>query len=102
MSSEEWTLDDVMRFLRSIAAGLLVLAGTVYLGDWAVWRMRLAHGTGMGSITVNRVVVAPLKGGKEEYYPDGTAEVTCSRSLFSHAGGGACWWVARNPVVYDR
>lgn len=102
MAGEEWTLDDLKRFLRWGVIAVLVTAGTVYAGDWAVWRIRVARGGGMGTVTVGRVVVAPLKGGKEEYYPDGTEVVACSRSLFPQAGGGACWWVARNPVVYDR
>jgi len=102
MSGEEWTLEDVKRFLLLAAAGLVVLAVSVYAGDWAVWRVRVARGSGMGSVTVGRVVVAPLKGGKEEYYPDGSADVACSRSLFPQGGGGACWWIARNPVVYIR
>jgi hypothetical protein len=102
MSSEEWTLEDVKRFLLRCLVGLVVLVVAVYVGDWAVWRVRLARGGGMGTVTVGRVVVAPLKGGKEEYYPDGSADVACSRSLFPHADGGACWWVARNPVVYER
>jgi len=102
MSSEEWTLEDVKRFLLRGAVGLVALAVAVYMVDWAVWRVRVARGGGMGSVTVGRVVVAPLKGGKEEYYPDGSADVACSRSLFPQGGGEACWWVARNPVVYER
>ncbi|WP_089841445.1 hypothetical protein [Granulicella pectinivorans] len=90
------------RFLRWTAVGLLALAALVYLGDWAVWKVKVARGVGMGSITVGRVVVAPLKGGKEEYYPDGSTDVPCSRSLFPQGGGDACWWLARNPVIYER
>jgi hypothetical protein len=56
----------------------------------------------MGTAQVSRFVVAPLKGNKEEYYFDGTAMVDCSRSLFPQAGSGACWWVKRHPVVYER
>jgi hypothetical protein len=56
----------------------------------------------MGKVVMSRIVVAPLKGNKEEYYPDGTVEVDCSRSLFRQAGSGACWWVERHRVVYDR
>jgi hypothetical protein len=98
----EWTFEDAKRLLLRGLIGLVVLAVLVYAVDWAVWRVRVARGAGVGSVTVSRVVVAPLKGGKEEYYPDGSAEVTCSRSLFPQGGAQTCWWVARNPVVYDR
>jgi hypothetical protein len=92
----------VRRIAIGILVGLLVSAVSLYLGDWAVWRVRAAMGGGMGTAQVSRFVVAPLKGNKEEYYFDGTAMVDCSRSLFPQAGSGACWWVKRHPVVYER
>jgi len=50
--------------------------------------------------------VAPLTNNKEEYYPDGRVEVRCTRSLLPEglpqAGARPCWWVERNPVVFDR
>jgi len=56
----------------------------------------------MGAMVVSRVVVAPLKGNREEYYPNGTGQVACSRSLFPQGSVNACWWVSRHPVIYDR
>jgi hypothetical protein len=94
------------RIVVRAVVGLVVMLAGVYLGDWAVWRVRVAvshgGGGGMGKVVMSRIVVAPLKGNKEEYYPDGTVEVDCSRSLFRQAGSGACWWVERHRVVYDR
>jgi hypothetical protein len=90
------------RIALKIAVGLVLMAAVIYLGDWAVWRLRVASGGGMGKIVVSRVVVAKLKANKEEYYADGTGEVVCSQSLFPQAPGGACWWVARHRVVFDR
>jgi hypothetical protein len=29
-------------------------------------------------------------------------DVACSRSIFPQAGSGACWWLRRHTVVYDR
>ena len=81
---------------------LVVALAVVYLGDMAVWGVRMKMGSGMGKVVVSRFVVAPLKGNKEEYYFDGTAEVECSRSLFPQAGDGACWWLERHKVIYDR
>ena len=90
------------RILMKAMLGLVVLLALVYLGDWGVWRWRVAKGGGMGRLTVSRVVVAPLKGNREEYYSDGKTEVECSRSLFPQAGSDACWWVERHRVVFDR
>lgn len=86
---------------KSLVAVLLA-SSLVYFGDWAVWRMRVAAGSGTGQVEVTRVVVASLKGNKEEYFPQGTAIVACSRSLFPQAGEQACWWIARHAEVYER
>ena len=92
----------MMRIAGKAVVGLVVLLALVYLGDWAVWRVRVARGGGMGKMTVSRVVVAPLKGNREEYYSDGKTDVDCSRSMFPQGGSDACWWVQRHRVVFDR
>jgi hypothetical protein len=92
----------VRRILTRAVVGLLLMMALVYAGDWAVWRVRVARGGGMGTVVVSRFVVAPLKGNKEEYYFDGTAALDCSRSLFQQAGSGACWWMERHREVYVR
>ena len=88
-----------MRVFWRVLLGLVVAAALVWPADWAVWRLR---GGPMGSVEVTRFVVAPLKGGKEEYYPDGSEVVGCSVSGLPEAGVGACWWVRRGRVVMDR
>ena len=90
------------RIVGKVALGLILSLAVVYLGDLAVWGVRAKMGGGMGKVVVSRFVVAPLKDNKEEYYFDGTAEVECSRSIFPQAGSGACWWVERHRVVYER
>ena len=90
------------RILGRAVIGLIAAFTLLYLGDWTVWRVRLARGGGMGTVSVSRIQVAKLKGNKEEYYWDGTADVDCSRSIFPQAGSGACWWLARHKVVFDR
>ena len=87
---------------KTAVVGLIVALAVLYLGDWGVWRARVAMGGGMGTVSVSRIQVASLKGNKEEYYSDGAEDVDCSRSIFPQAGGGACWWVARHTVVFDR
>ncbi len=91
-----------MKLLRTCLLGLFLVAGLLYVGDWAIWKVKMAHGTGMGQMTVGRLQVAALKGNKEEYFPDGNEEVACSRSLFPQAGEGACWWLAQHRVIYER
>jgi hypothetical protein len=95
-------IQGMRRIVGRVLLGLFLVAVAVYLGDWAVWRVRAGTGGGMGKATVSRFVVAPLKGNKEEYYYQGTAEVDCSQSLFPQAGSGACWWLKRNSVVWER
>ena len=90
------------RILIRVVVGLALALAVVYLGDLLVWRVRVGMGGGMGKTQVSRFVVAPLKGNKEEYYFDGTTMVDCSRSLFPQAGSGACWWLERHHVVYER
>jgi hypothetical protein len=90
------------RILGRLLLLLLIAAAALFAGDWAVWRIRVARGGGMGQLQVSRIQVAPLKGNKEEYYSDGAAEVDCSRSIFPQAGAGACWWLARHNVIFER
>ena len=90
------------RILGRTVAGLIVALVFLYVGDWSVWRLRVARGGGMGSVVVSNIVVLPLKDNKEEYDWGGTADVSCSRSIFPQAGSGACWWLRRHNVVFER
>jgi hypothetical protein len=92
----------VKKILRITLLGLFLTAALVYVGDWAVWRIRVARGGGIGTVTVTRFVVAPLKGNKEEDYPDGTEDTGCSRSLFPQGGVEPCWWLERHSYVFER
>jgi hypothetical protein len=65
----------------------------VYLGDWAVYKLR---GSPQDSVTVNRTLSVPLKGNKTEVDYLGTSNVPCSVSLFSQGGESPCWQLRRN------
>ncbi|MGA8940121.1 MAG: hypothetical protein WB439_13250 [Acidobacteriaceae bacterium] len=75
---------------------LLLIAALLYPLDWAVWRVRVARGGGMGSVQVDMYTVADLKGGKEDYFPNGTVATVCSKSIYPQAGNNPCWWVERH------
>jgi hypothetical protein len=101
--AEEFVLERFfIRLLVRGVLGVLLLAVVAYPVDWAVWRVRVASGGGMGSVQVDRFTVAELKGGKEDYYPDGTEMVVCSKSLYPQGGYGVCWWVERHREVLER
>jgi hypothetical protein len=92
----------MLHLLGRILLGLLVSAAVLYLGDWAVWKIRNSNGGAVGSVDVVRVIVAPLKGSKEEYYADGASTVSCSQSLFPWTGAGACWYVEKHRTIEER
>jgi hypothetical protein len=56
----------------------------------------------MGTVSVGTLIETPLKGNKMEYDWGGTADVDCSKSLFPQAGSGACWWLRRHNVIYEK
>lgn len=85
-----------------VVVGLIVALAVLYVGDWGVWRARVAMGGGMGTVTVNTIIVLPLKDNKEEYDEGGIANVACSQSIFPQAGSGACWWLKRHNAVFER
>ena len=88
------------RWTVRVLAGFVVFCVLVFAVDWVVWRV--VRGGATGTVAVTREVVAPLKGGREEYYFDGTTTERCSRSALPEGGMRACWWVERHRVVFDR
>lgn len=80
---------------------LVILLGLLYVGDWAVLRMRISRGTAYGTVQVNQLLATPLKGNKVEYDLIGTVPVTCSRSIFPQQGDSACWWLKRHATQWE-
>jgi hypothetical protein len=98
--AEEFVIEKfVFKMVVRGIGGVLLIAAMAYPLDWAVWRVRVAMGGGMGSVQVDMFTVAELKGGKEDYFQDGTAVVPCSKSLYPQGGNGVCWWVSRHREV---
>jgi hypothetical protein len=90
------------RIVANVMLYVLAALAVLYLGDWAVWKIRAANGGGVGTVTVARLQVASETGNKEEYFADGSEDVQCSKSLFPQTGAGACWWVEQHKTVYER
>ena len=81
--------------------GLLLAALLLYGGDWALFRVRVARGTAYDTVQVEEFLSTPLKGAKTEYGYMGTANVSCARALFPHAGAPACWWLRRHTNQWE-
>jgi len=90
------------RLLGRVVVGLIGALAVVYVGDWAVWRLRVAMGGGMGKVTVASMTSVTLKDNKEEYFYNGSAVEDCSQSIFPQAAGGACWWLNRHKIVFEK
>lgn len=91
----------MQRFIKVGSLILLVAVLALYLGDAAVFAVRKSHGTAYRVITVNQFLTTPLKGQKEEYDVAGSADVTCSRTIFPQPGMPACWWLERHTAQWQ-
>ncbi len=74
----------------------------VYPADWAVWRVLMLTGHGMGSADVTQTTAATLKGNRFEVYSEEQTTVNCSHSLLPEAGAGPCWWLHRHPQLVTQ
>lgn len=83
----------IWKWVRRVAITLVAAFVVLYVGDWAVYKMR---GSPQGSVTVNRTLSVALKGNKTEVDYLGTSDVPCSVSLFSQGGESPCWQLQRN------
>ena len=84
----------LLRWTFRLAAALAVLFALVYVGDWAVYRLR---GSPQSKVTVNRFVSIPQKARKTEFDYLGTVDVPCAVALFSQGDESPCWRLRKNP-----
>ena len=99
----EFVLEKLaVKILFKFIAGVLLIAVLAYPVDWAVWKVRVVRGGGMDSMQVDMYTVAELKGGKEDYYPDGSSMIACSKSLYPQGGNDPCWWLERHRQLINR
>lgn len=85
------------RIVLRALVGLLVVAGVIYLGDYAVLRYRIFRNQApYGTVTVNAYYAVPQKTGKMEYDFDSTQQQTCVNSLFPHMSYAPCWYLRKH------
>ncbi len=91
----------ILESLANIAKVIVVAALVLWVGDWAVFRLRASRGTAFDSVQVQEYLSTALKGNKQEYDYLGTAPENCARALFPHGGAPACWWLRRHTSQWE-
>ena len=95
----------LMRVAGRAALYLLIGLALAYAIDWIVFGLRLSRGTAMGTVTVQQFLKTPLKGNKLEYDYLGSADDTCSQTLFPQYAASTwnppCWWLARHKTQWE-
>ncbi len=97
---------DLVKAIGTIAkralAGVVLLLGLVYAGDYLRVRYRMAHpkaGEAFGNVLMERLYAIPQKNGATEYEFDARqpeVNTPCVHSLFPHLGLSPCWYLKRN------
>ena len=94
-----------LRILKKrIADALLCLfaaALLLWLGDWAVWRVRVWHGGGYDTVQVSQFLLTPLKNHRVKADEQSTINQPCARSIFPHGGDDPCWWLRRHATEFQ-
>jgi hypothetical protein len=96
---------EPIEVLGSLAKYLLIGFFVLYVLDWGVFELRHVRGGGMGTVSVEQYLQTPLKGQKAEYDYLGTADQTCSRTLFPQYAASQwnfpCWWLQRHKAQWQ-
>jgi hypothetical protein len=96
---------DALDIAGKAAKYLVMSLAILYLLDAAIFEVRRARGTAMGSIRVEQYLQTPLKGSKAEYDYLGTADEACARTLLpqyaSSQWNPPCWWLQRHNAQWQ-
>ena len=80
---------------------LLVVAAvgfSIYLGDYAIFRYRVAVGySPYGTVTIRYYYAIQEKNGKTEYDFQPPQPEACANALFPHSGYWPCWYERKHP-----
>ena len=83
--------------LRALAV-LLAVTAVVYCVDYVVFRVKMARGTGVEMVTIERIYAIPEKNKRTEYTDAGSVDMQCVHTLFPHMGYGPCWYVKKHTL----
>ena len=86
-----------MKKITIYALLVLVLPAMVYFGDWLVLCMRIARGSGYGTVTIRQYYAINEKNSRTEYVYGSSQDQACVNSFFGHQGLLPCWYVRRHP-----
>ncbi len=85
------------RRLLQTVAGVVGLAGLLYLGDYASVRFPIPRGKQpFGTVTVYHYLAIQEKNNRQEFVFQGTEQQTCVHSLFPHMGSAPCWYAGKH------
>jgi hypothetical protein len=87
--------------LQDVLLWMLAAALLLWLGDWAVWRLRVWHGGGYDTVQVSQFLLTPLKNHRVKADQQTTTDQPCTRSIFPHAGDDPCWWLRRHATDFQ-
>jgi hypothetical protein len=92
-------LSRAFRLLKLALVVVILLLVAVYVGDYAVVRVRIAKNRDpYGAVLVRRLYAVTMKNGKPEYFFEPPADQTCVHSLFPHFGYPPCWYLRRRTT----
>ena len=96
---------EPIEVLGTVAKYILIGLIVLYVLDWSVFELRRVRGGGMGTVSVEQYLQTPLKGQKAEYDYLGTADQSCSRTLFPQYAASQwnppCWWLQRHKAQWQ-
>lgn len=95
------SIRKLLNFLGLVAKVLVIAAIVSWLADWAIFRIRAAHGDALQTMQIQEYLSTSLKGNKDELDYMGVQPMSCARSLYPHAGAPPCWWLRRHPVLWE-
>jgi hypothetical protein len=91
-----------VRILSEVAKYFLITLAILYALDFVTFH---ARGNALSTVAVDQFLSTPLKGNKAEYDYLGTANQTCSRTLFpqytSSTWNPPCWWLQRHNTTWQ-
>ena len=74
----------------------------LWIGDYAVLRVRISHGAGTSTVRVSVTDEVTLKNGKTDFYFEPPQDTPCVESLFPHQGMSPCWNLRRHADRSDK